>query len=68
LVGGSANVTDSGSQWDPLFVHLGKFIRLGGLEPDGCHCLLISSVSVDFISSSLVFHSVVPVGFLANLL
>jgi hypothetical protein len=68
LIGGSTNVTDSGSQWDPLFVNLGKFIRLGGQEPDGCRCLLISSVSVDFLSSSLVFHSVVPVEFLANLL
>jgi hypothetical protein len=48
LVGGSANVTDNGCWWDPLFVNLGKFISLGGLEPDEYHCLLISSVSVDF--------------------
>jgi hypothetical protein len=68
LVGGSANVTDNGSQSDPLFVNLGKFITLGGLEPDGCRCLLRPSVSADLLSSSLVFHSVVPVGFLANLL
>jgi hypothetical protein len=68
LIGGSANVTDNGSQWDPVFVNLGKFIRLGGLEPDRCCCFLISSVSADLLSSSLVFHSVVPMGFLANLL
>jgi hypothetical protein len=48
LIDGSANVTGSWSQWDPLFVNLGKFIRLGGLEPDGCRCLLISSAGVDF--------------------
>jgi hypothetical protein len=68
LVGGSASLTDSVSQWDPIFVDLGEFISLGGLEPDGCRCLLISSFSVDFLRSSLVFHSVDPVGFLASLL
>jgi hypothetical protein len=41
---------------------------LGGLEPDGRSCLLITSVSVDFLSSSVVFHSVDSVGSLASLL
>jgi hypothetical protein len=49
LVGGSASVIDNGSQWDPVFVNLGKFISFGGLGPDGCLCLLILSVSVDFL-------------------
>jgi len=41
---------------------------LGGLELAGHSCLHISSVRVDFLSSSVVYHSVESVGSLASLL
>ena len=41
---------------------------LGGLELAGRSCFLISSVRVDFLSSSMVFRSIKSVGSLASLL
>ena len=46
----------------------GSPYSLGGLEPAGCSCLHVSSVRVDFLNSSVVFHSVESVGSLATLL
>jgi hypothetical protein len=53
LVGRSASVANSGSQRDPLFKCRGKSIVSGVCSwPDAVVC--ISSVSVDFLSISVV--------------
>jgi hypothetical protein len=48
LVGRSANVAENESQRTPSLCILVSPCSLGGLEPDGHICLLVSSVSVDF--------------------
>ena len=46
----------------------GSPYSLGGLQPAGRSCLHVSSVRVDFLSSSVVFRSVESVGSVASLL
>jgi len=54
-----------GLRGTPSLCIFGSPYGLGGLEPAGRSCLLISSMRVDFLSSSVVFHSVESVRSLA---
>jgi len=57
-----------GLRGTPSLCIFGSPYSLGGLEPAGRSCLCMSSVRVDFLSNSVVFHSVESVGSLASLL
>jgi hypothetical protein len=57
-----------GLRGTPSLCIFGSPYNLGGLEPAGHSYLHISFVRVDFLSSSMVFHSIDPVGSLARLL
>jgi hypothetical protein len=50
----------------PSLCILGIPYILGGLEPAGFICWRVSSVSEDFLSSSVVFRSIASVGSLAG--
>ena len=52
----------------PSLCILGSPYNLGGLEPVVLSCRRFSSVNEDFLSSSVVFRSIVVVGSLASLL
>ena len=57
-----------GLRGTPSLCIFGSPYSLGGLEPAGCSCLHISSVRVNFLSSSVIFRSVESVGSLAGFL
>ena len=50
----------------PSLCIFGSPYSLGGLQPAGRSCLHVSSVRVDFLSTSVVLRSVESVGSLAS--